>query len=58
MRQTLEGKLVPDNLRGKIREYGANYVLYDHVLSGGENPKRMDHLGLTGVRDAPLRARW
>jgi 5,10-methylenetetrahydromethanopterin reductase len=47
MRQTLEGKNVPDDLRAKIREYVDGYVLYDHVVSGGENPKRMEQLGLT-----------
>jgi 5,10-methylenetetrahydromethanopterin reductase len=47
MRQTLEGKLVPDELRDRIHEYVDGYVLYDHVVSGGENPRRMDALGLT-----------
>ena len=47
MRQTLENKLVPDELRGRIREYVDGYVLYDHVVSGGANPRRMDALGLT-----------
>ncbi len=47
MRQTLDGKLVPDYLRDQIREYVDGYVLYDHVVSGGENPRRMDALGLT-----------
>ncbi|MGH7917448.1 MAG: LLM class flavin-dependent oxidoreductase, partial [Candidatus Binataceae bacterium] len=47
MRQTLEEKNVPDALRAKIREYVENYVLYDHVVSAGENPKRMEQLGLT-----------
>jgi 5,10-methylenetetrahydromethanopterin reductase len=47
MRQTLEGKNLPDALRPKIREYVDKYVLYDHVLSSGENPKRMEQLGLT-----------
>lgn len=47
MRQTLEGKHVPDALRAKIREYVDNYVLYDHVVSAGENPRRMEELGLT-----------
>lgn len=47
MRQTLEGKLVPNDLRENIQEYVNGYVLYDHVLSGGENPRRMDQLGLT-----------
>jgi 5,10-methylenetetrahydromethanopterin reductase len=47
MRQTLEGKNVPENLRAKIREYVDGYVLYDHVVNSGENPKRMEQLGLT-----------
>ncbi len=47
MRQTLEGKLVPDALRAPLSEYVKSYVLYDHVLSSGENPRRMDQLGLT-----------
>jgi 5,10-methylenetetrahydromethanopterin reductase len=47
MRQTLEEKNVPDELRAKIREYVDGYVLYDHVVSAGENPRRMDALGLT-----------
>ncbi|MGH8014209.1 MAG: LLM class flavin-dependent oxidoreductase [Candidatus Binataceae bacterium] len=47
MRQTLEGKNVPDALRINIREYVEGYVLYDHVVSSGENPKRMEQLGLT-----------
>jgi 5,10-methylenetetrahydromethanopterin reductase len=47
MRQTLEGKNVPDGLRAKLHEYVEKYVLYDHVLSSGDNPKRMDELGLT-----------
>jgi 5,10-methylenetetrahydromethanopterin reductase len=47
MRQTLEGKNVPEGLRAKIREYVDGYVLYDHVVSAGENPKRMEQLGLT-----------
>lgn len=47
MRQTLEGKLVPDELREKIREYVDGYVLYEHVVNAGANPARMDALGLT-----------
>jgi 5,10-methylenetetrahydromethanopterin reductase len=47
MRQTLENKLVPDELRGRIREYVDGYVLYDHVVSGGANPRRMEVLRLT-----------
>jgi alkanesulfonate monooxygenase SsuD/methylene tetrahydromethanopterin reductase-like flavin-dependent oxidoreductase (luciferase family) len=47
MRFGLDGKNVPDDLRGKIQAYVDNYVLYDHVLDGGQNPKRMEALGLT-----------
>ncbi len=47
MRFGLDGKSVPDALRGKIQEYVDGYVLYDHVLQAGQNPKRMDELGLT-----------
>ncbi|HYE93441.1 MAG TPA: LLM class flavin-dependent oxidoreductase [Terriglobales bacterium] len=47
MRYGLDGKSVPDDLRGKIQTYLDNYVLYDHVLHEGENPKRMEALGLT-----------
>src|SRR3989441_11605908 len=47
MRFGLDGKLVPDALRETIQEYVDGYVLYDHVLHAGRNPKRMDELGLT-----------
>ena len=47
MRYGLDGKSVPDDLRGKIQAYLDNYVLYDHVLQEGQNPKRMEALGLT-----------
>ena len=47
MRQTLEDKHVPEELRAKIEEYVKGYVLYDHVASSGENTKRMEALGLT-----------
>ena len=47
MRFGLDGKNVPDDLRGKIQAYLDHYVLYDHVLHEGQNPKRMDALGLT-----------
>src|SRR5712692_5177771 len=47
MRFGLDGKNVPDDLRGKIQAYLDNYVLYDHVLHEGQNPKRMEALGLT-----------
>ena len=47
MRFGLDGKHVPDALRGKIQEYVDGYELYDHVLHEGRNPKRMAELGLT-----------
>jgi 5,10-methylenetetrahydromethanopterin reductase len=47
MRFGLDGKNVPDDLRAKIQSYLDNYVLYDHVLHEGQNPKRMEALGLT-----------
>jgi 5,10-methylenetetrahydromethanopterin reductase len=47
MRFGLDDKNVPDDLRGKIQAYLDNYVLYDHVLHEGQNPKRMEALGLT-----------
>ena len=47
MRFGLDGKLVPDGLREKVQEYVDGYVLYDHVLQGGQNPRRMEKLGLT-----------
>ena len=47
MRFGLDGKSVPAHLRSKIQTYLDNYVLYDHVLHEGENPKRMEALGLT-----------
>ena len=47
MRFGLDGKSVPDDLRSKIQAYLDNYVLYDHVLHEGQNPKRMEALGLT-----------
>src|SRR5262249_40428684 len=47
MRFGLDGKHVPDGLRAKIQTYVDGYVLYDHVLHAGQNPKRMEDLGLT-----------
>jgi 5,10-methylenetetrahydromethanopterin reductase len=47
MRYSLEGKCVPPDLRSKIQAYVDGYVLYDHVLQAGQNPRRMDELGLT-----------
>ena len=57
MRFGLDGKNVPDDLRGKIQAYLDNYVLYDHVLQEGQNPKRMEALGSHAVRARSLRAR-
>ena len=47
MRQGLDNKHVPGDLRVKIEQYVNGYVLYDHVLHRGRNPRRMDELGLT-----------
>lgn len=47
MRQGLDNKHVPSDLRVKIQQYVDGYVLYDHVLNEGQNPRRMDELGLT-----------
>ncbi len=47
MRYSLEDKLVPDQLKPKLKEYVDGYVLYEHVVSEGSNPRRMDELGLT-----------
>jgi 5,10-methylenetetrahydromethanopterin reductase len=47
MRQGLDDKHVPNDLRVKIQQYVDGYVLYDHVLHQGHNPRRMDELGLT-----------
>jgi 5,10-methylenetetrahydromethanopterin reductase len=47
MRSGLDGKLVPNDFSTKIQEYVDGYVLYDHVLHGGPNPRRMEELGLT-----------
>jgi 5,10-methylenetetrahydromethanopterin reductase len=47
MRQGLDGKHVPDALRAKVQEYVDGYVPYEHVLREGQNPKRMEELGLT-----------
>jgi 5,10-methylenetetrahydromethanopterin reductase len=47
MRFGLDGKNVPDDLRGKIEAYLDSYVLNDHVLHEGQNPRRMEALGLT-----------
>jgi 5,10-methylenetetrahydromethanopterin reductase len=54
MRFGLEGKLLPDEMKKTVQEYVDGYELYDHVMHGGRNPKRMDELGLT---DYALR-RW
>jgi 5,10-methylenetetrahydromethanopterin reductase len=47
MRFGLEGKHVPEALKERIQTYVDGYVLYDHVLGAGQNPKRMEELGLT-----------
>ena len=47
MRQGLDDKHVPNDLRTKIEQYVDGYVLYDHVVHEGRNPRRMDELGLT-----------
>ena len=47
MRFGLDNKNVPTQFREKIQEYVDGYELYDHVLVGGRNPKRMSELGLT-----------
>jgi 5,10-methylenetetrahydromethanopterin reductase len=47
MRFGLDGKHVPADLRAKVQAYVDGYVLYDHVLQAGENPRRMEELGLT-----------
>jgi 5,10-methylenetetrahydromethanopterin reductase len=47
MRQGLDNKHVPNDLRAKIKQYVDGYVLYEHVLHEGRNPRRMDELGLT-----------
>jgi 5,10-methylenetetrahydromethanopterin reductase len=47
MRFGLDDKLVPDELRQRIQTYVDGYVLYDHVLGAGQNPRRMEALGLT-----------
>ncbi|HLX37981.1 MAG TPA: LLM class flavin-dependent oxidoreductase, partial [Candidatus Binataceae bacterium] len=47
MRSTLEGKLVPDEIKPRLQKYVDGYVLYEHVVSEGTNPRRMDELGLT-----------
>jgi 5,10-methylenetetrahydromethanopterin reductase len=47
MRGSLDGKFVPAELRDRVCEYVAGYVLLDHVISGGRNPERMEELGLS-----------
>jgi len=46
MRFGLAGKNVPEALMAKVQAYVDGYVLYDHVLRGGRNPRRMEELGL------------
>ncbi|MEM7407328.1 MAG: LLM class flavin-dependent oxidoreductase [Pseudomonadota bacterium] len=47
MRFGLEGKNLPDEWKAKVQEYVDGYVLYEHVQNHGENPRRMQALGLT-----------
>jgi 5,10-methylenetetrahydromethanopterin reductase len=47
MRFSLDGKLLPPELRARVQEYVDGYVLYEHVLRGGRNTQRMEDLGLT-----------
>jgi len=47
MRFGLEGKHLPDALKARVQMYVDGYELYDHVLSAGRNPKRMEELGLS-----------
>ncbi|MCB1741946.1 MAG: LLM class flavin-dependent oxidoreductase [Gammaproteobacteria bacterium] len=47
MRFGLEGKNLPEALIPKVQEYVDGYVLYEHVQNHGENPRRMEALGLT-----------
>ena len=47
MRFGLEGKSLPEELQARVQSYVDGYVLYDHVLGAGQNPKRMEEHGLT-----------
>jgi 5,10-methylenetetrahydromethanopterin reductase len=47
MRFGLEGKHLPEELKARVQTYVDGYVLYDHVLGEGQNPRRMEALGLT-----------
>jgi len=47
MRFGLDDKHLPADLRAKVQDYVDGYVLYDHVLHAGRNPRRMEDLGLT-----------
>jgi 5,10-methylenetetrahydromethanopterin reductase len=47
MRYSLEDKCVPPDLSAKVQTYVDGYVLYDHVMQAGRNPRRMEELGLT-----------
>jgi 5,10-methylenetetrahydromethanopterin reductase len=47
MRSGLDDKNVPNDLSAKVQEYVDGYVLYDHVMHGGRNQKRMEELGLS-----------
>ena len=46
MKVSLKDKHVPEELRDQIQAYVDGYVLYDHVLAGGKNPKQMQGMGL------------
>ena len=47
MRFGLDNKNVPGQFRDKIQEYVDGYELYDHILVGGRNPRRLEALSLT-----------
>ena len=47
MRFGLEGKSLPEELKPTVQAYVDGYVLYEHVQNQGENPRRMEALGLT-----------
>ena len=47
MRFGVEGKNLPEELKARVQTYVDGYVLYDHVMGSGQNPKRMEELGLT-----------
>ncbi|MDA9983278.1 LLM class flavin-dependent oxidoreductase [Gammaproteobacteria bacterium] len=47
MRFGIQGKNLPEELHGRVKRYVDGYVLYDHFLDAGQNPKRMEEHGLT-----------